>query len=102
MLEWEREFEVEDDKEYEIETIINSIIYNKKIANNQMLSFYYFVLWKDYPKPENIKEPPAVVIHFWKLINIFHKEHLQKPIATSSFLNLIPPMARPIVLKKLK
>ncbi len=49
----ELEFEVGDNKEYEIEAIIDSAMYNQQ-ANNQMPSLYYLVLWKGYPEEENI------------------------------------------------
>ncbi len=48
----EKEFEVGDNKEYEVETIIDSAVYGQQ-ANNQMPSFYYLISWKDYPEEEN-------------------------------------------------
>ena len=45
-------FEAGDNKEYKIEAIIASTIYGQKV-NNQILGFYYFILWKSYPKDKN-------------------------------------------------
>ena len=46
-------FEIEDNKEYEVKAIINSIIYGKKTANDEILDLYYLVLYKSYPKKKN-------------------------------------------------
>ncbi len=98
----EREFEAGDNnKEYEVEAIIDSAVYGKE-ANNQMPSLYYLVLWKDYPEEESTWEPSATVMHLRKLINTFYKEHSEKPIATSPPLAFAPPIARPTVPKEPK
>ena len=39
-------------------------------------------------------------MHFWKLINIFHKEHLEKPTVTFLLLNSTLLMARSTVPKE--
>ena len=49
------EFEVGDDKEYEVEGIQDSAVYIRKSAK-QLPGLYYLVLWKGYPKEENIWE----------------------------------------------
>ncbi len=49
----EKEFEAEDDKEYEVETIIDSAMYDQQINNSQMPDFYYLISWKSYPEEEN-------------------------------------------------
>ena len=41
-LEIELEFQVRNNKEYKVETIINSIKYSK-LANNKILSLYYLI-----------------------------------------------------------
>ncbi len=51
-LEKDLEFEVRDDKKYEVEAIIDSAVYGQH-ANNQMPDLYYLVLWKGYPKEKN-------------------------------------------------
>ncbi len=97
----EVEFEAEDNKEYEVKAIIDSAVYGQQ-ANDQMPDLYYLVSWKGYPEEENTWEPSLAVIHFRKLIGTFHKEHPEKPIATSLPLDSAPPMARPTIPKKPK
>ena len=48
----ELEFEAKDNKKYEVETIINSVVYNQQANHDQMPGLYYLVLWKDYPEEE--------------------------------------------------
>ncbi len=48
----EKEFEAGDNKEYEVEAIIDSAVYGQK-ANDQMPGLYYLVSWKGYPEEEN-------------------------------------------------
>ncbi len=40
----EKEFEAGDDKEYEVEAIIDSAVYGQQANNNQMPGLYYLVL----------------------------------------------------------
>ena len=49
----EKEFEAGDDTEYEVETIIDSMVYNQLAKSNQMPSLYYLVLLKNYLEEEN-------------------------------------------------
>ena len=49
----EKEFEARDEKEYEVETIIDIVVYGQLANSNQMPGFYYLVLWKGYPEEEN-------------------------------------------------
>lgn len=51
LLELEKEFEARNSNKYEVQIISNSILYNQEIKN-QLLCFYYLVLWKVYPKKE--------------------------------------------------
>ncbi len=97
----EKEFEAGDNKEYEVEAIIDSAVYGQQ-ANNQMPDLYYLVLWKGYPEEENTWEPSSAVIYLRKLISTFHKEHLEKPTPTSPPLDSAPPMARPTIPKEPK
>ncbi len=97
----EVEFEVGDNKEYEVKAIIDSAVYSQQ-ANDQMPGLYYVVSWKGYPEEENTWEPSSAVIHLRKFISIFHKEHPEKPTATSPPLDSASPMARPTIPKEPK
>ncbi len=92
-------FEARSNKEYEVKAIINSAGYGQQ-ANNQIPGLYYLVLWKGYLEEENTWKTSSAVIHLRKLISTFHKEHLEKPIATFPPLDFAPPMARPTVPKQ--
>ncbi len=97
----EKKFEVGNNKEYKVEAIIDSAVYSEQ-ANYQMPGLYYLVSWKGYPEEENTWEPLSAVIHLRKLISTFHKEHPEKPIATSPLLDSAPLMARPTIPKEPK
>ncbi len=86
-----------DSKDYEVEAICDSKAYAKKSDNGQLLGLYYLVSWKSYPEEENTREPALTVLHFCKLINTFHRDHPEKPTATSPPIDSAPPMARPTV-----
>ncbi len=96
----ELEFEARVDKEYEVKTIIDSVVYGQQANSNQIPGFYYLVLWNGYPEEENTWEPLLAVIHLRNLISIFHKEHPEKPTVTSPPLDSAPPMARSMVPKQ--
>lgn len=53
LLEPKKEVEVGDNKEYEVEAVIDSVVYSQE-TNDQMPGFYSFISWKGYPKVENI------------------------------------------------
>ncbi len=96
------EFKAGDDKEYEFEAIVDSVVYGQQANSDQMPGLYYLVSWKGYPEEENTWEPSLAVIQLRKLISTFHKEHPEKPTATTLLLDSASPMARPTVPKKLK
>lgn len=101
LLKLEQEFEGRNNKKYKVKSIVNNTVYDKEIRS-QLLGFYLLVLWKNNPKEENIQESSATVMHLWKLISIFHKNHLKKLIVIYSLLDSILSMAKLIISKKLK
>ena len=81
-------------REYEVEAIRNSVVYAKE-ADGYLPGLYYLVAWKAYPEEENTWEPSSTVMHLWKMVTTFYKDHLEKPTATSAPLDSAPPMAKP-------
>ena len=92
----EPEFDAGNNKEYKVEAIIDSAV-NVKKAQRHLPGLYYFVFWKSYPEKKSTWEPSFAVIHLWKIISTFHKNHPEKPTATSLPLNSAPPMAKPSI-----
>ncbi len=85
-------------EEYEIEAICNSVVYAKESDNDHHLpGLYYLVSWKNYPEEENIWEPALAVLHFYKLINTFYLNHLEKSTTTFPPIDFASPIVRPIV-----
>ena len=70
-------------KEYKVEAIWDSAVYTRESKSGHLPGLYYLVSWKGYPKEENTWEPALAVQHLRKLISSFHKDHLNKPTATS-------------------
>ncbi len=95
------DFEVGNNKKYDVETIIDSLVYGYQ-ANNQMPDLYYLILWKSYLKEKNIWELLLAVIHFRKLISIFYIEYLEKLTAISLSLESALLIAKASSSKKLK
>ena len=83
--------------EYKVEAIQDSAVYARESKSDHLPGLYYLVSWKGYPEEENIWKPASAIQHFRKLIGSFHKDHPDKPTATSLSINTVPPMARPIV-----
>ena len=92
----EPEFDTGNNKEYEVEAIKDSAIYAKE-AKGHLPSLYYLVSWKSYPQEESTWEPSFAVMHLRKMIFAFHKNHPEKPTATSLPLDSAPPMAKPSI-----
>ena len=92
----EPKFDTGNNKEYEVEVIIDSVIYAKE-AKKHLLDLYYLVFWKGYLEEESTWEPFFAVIHLQKMIFTFHKNHPEKPTATSPPLNSASPMVKPLV-----
>ena len=92
----ESEFDIGNNKEYKVEAMIDSAVYAKK-AKGHLLDLYYFVFWKGYQEKESTWEPSFAVMHFWKMIFMFHKNHPEKLMASFPLLNSALPMAKPSV-----
>ena len=90
------EFEPGDNMEYEIKAIQDSAIYAKEV-DGHFSGLYYLVAWKDYPEEENTWESSLAVMHLRKMVSTFHKDHLEKPTATSVPLDFAAPMAKPTI-----
>ena len=90
------EFDAGDDesKEYKVEAIRDSAINTKESKSGHLPGFYYLVSWKGYPEEENTWEPALVVQHLKKLISSFHKDHPDKPTATSPTIDNVSLIAR--------
>ena len=93
------EFDAGDDEsgEYKVEAIWDSAVYARESESGHLPGLYYLVSWKGYPEEENTWEPASAVQHLRKLISSFHKDHPDKPTATSPAIDTAPPMARPTV-----
>ena len=85
-----------DNKEYEVEAIRGSAVYAKE-ADEHLPGLYYLVAWKGYPEEENTWEPSSADMHLRKMVSTFHKDHPEKPTATSAPLDSAPPMAKPTI-----
>ena len=47
-------FKAGNNKEYKVDSIWDSAVYTRELAIRQLPGLYYLVLWKGYPKEENI------------------------------------------------
>ena len=56
----EFKFEASNSKEYKVEAIWDSVVYVNK-ANGHLPGLYHLVVWKGYPKKENIWEPSSAI-----------------------------------------
>ena len=90
------EFKPSNDKEYKVETIRDSAVYAKEV-DRYLLGLYYLVTWKGYPEEKSTWEPFLAVIHLRKMVSTFHRDHPEKPTATSVPLDSAPPMAKPTI-----
>ena len=90
------EFELGDNKEYEVEAIQDNTVYAKE-ADRHLPGLYYLVAWKGYLEEESTWEPFSIVMHFRKMVSTFHKDYPENPTATSAPLDSTLPMAKPTV-----
>ena len=89
----EPEFDVGNNKEYEVKAIIDSAVYAKE-AEGHLPGLYYLVSWKGYLEEKSTWESSSAVMHLRKMISTFHKYHPEKPTVISSPLNSALPMAK--------
>ena len=87
----------EDNGEYKVEAIWDSAVYAKESESDHLPGLYYLVSWKDYLEEKNTWEPALGIQYLRKLISSFHKDHPNKPTATSEAIDTAPPMAKPTV-----
>ena len=83
-----------DSGEYKVEAIRDSSVYLRESESGHLSGLYYLVSWKRYPEEENTLKLASMVQHLRKLIGSFHKDHLDKPTATSPAIDTAPLMAR--------
>ena len=79
-----------------MEAIQDSAVYTNK-SESYLRSLYCLITWKKYPKEENTWEPSFAVQNQKKLINFFHKKHLEKPTATFLPIYFILLIVRPTI-----
>ena len=91
------EFELGNDKEYEVEAIWDNAVYANK-ADGHLSELYYLVVWKGYLEEKSIWKPVLPVMYLWKLLSKFYYENPDKLTATSPPINITLPMAKPIIL----
>ena len=84
-------------EKYKVEAIWDSAVYANKSELGHLSGVYYLIAWKGYSKEKNIWEPLSAVQYLKKLINFFHKDLLEKPIATFPPIDSAPLMARPTI-----
>ena len=91
------EFEDDEGEEYEVEAIRDSAVYARESESGHLPGLYYLISWKGFPEEENTWEPASGIQHLRRLVSTFHKEHPDKPTATSPPVDSAPPTARPTV-----
>ena len=91
--ELEPELNAGDNKEYEVETIIDSAVYTKE-AEGHLPGLYYLITWKGYPEEESKWELFSAIMYLRKMISTFHKNHLEKVTATFPPFDSAPLMAK--------
>ena len=84
-----------DNGEYKVEVIWDSMVYVRESESSYLPGFYYSVSKKRYLEEKNTWKPTSTVQHLKKLISLFYKDHPDKPIAKSLAINSISPIVRP-------
>lgn len=93
----QHDLEASNNKEYEVDSIQNSMVYARKSAIKQLPGLYYLILSKSDFEIQNTSEPTLAIQHLWKLTTIYHKNNLKILIATFFPVNTALAMARPTV-----
>ena len=70
-----------------MEGIYKIFAYTKKLEVNQSSSFYYLISKKNYSEDINNCKPGLAIQYLQKLVSNFYKNHINKPTATSLFLD---------------
>lgn len=94
LLKPQQELDLENNKKYAKDVICNSKIYIKERAG-QLPELYYLIFWKIYLKLENTLEPTSIVMYFYKIISVFHKNYPEKSKIISSSIDYTPSIAKP-------
>lgn len=75
--------------------IKDSVVYSNEVVEGQLSGLSYLISWKSHSKDENTWETASAVIYLYKIIIIFHQDHLEKSIVISLLINSALPMAKP-------
>ena len=86
-----------DSNKYKMKAICNSAVYTRESESSHLPGLYYLVFWKGYLEEENTWELALAVQHFRKLINLFYKDHPDKPTVTFEANDTTSSMAKPII-----
>ena len=86
-----------DSKKYKVEAIWNITVYARESESGHLSGLYYLVSWRRYLEKKNTWEPVSAIQHLKRLISLCHKDHPNKTSATSQAIDIVPPIARPIV-----
>ena len=73
------EFNENEPKEYEVESIQDSAVYARESEDGRPVGLYYLIHWKGYPESEDSWEPYAAIKHLRKMVRLFHRIILQNP-----------------------
>lgn len=92
----ESEFKADDNKEYVVVTIRDSIVYIS-VYQEQLPRLYYLVSWKGYLKSESIWKSAFAIIYLRNMIKTFYKDYSEKPTITSPSTDFTPLVTRPSI-----
>lgn len=85
LLKSKQELNTRNKKEYKIE-----IFYNKKYYIKEFMDWlpglYFLISWKSYSENETISVHVSTEIYIFKIISIFYKNYIKKPISMFLFI----------------